>query len=173
MRIEINSPVWYTVAVLIAGCGACTDLKYHKIYNKLTMPSILTGMICHLIFGGLLSSLLGILLGFSAVVFCWMGMLKAGDVKLYMAAGALAGWEFCGYTIVFSILLGGAAATVLMVSRRTGRASLKRVKRYLIHLLYTRQFCPYQPEEESAYFSFGCSIFAGTLAAFWYLLFYS
>lgn len=101
MKIEVSSLVWCTAAVLAAGCGACTDLKYHKIYNKLTMPSILTGMICHLIFGGLLSSILGILLGFLTILFCGISMLKAGDVKLYMAVGALAGWKFCGYTKFF------------------------------------------------------------------------
>lgn len=162
----------YLAAVLAAGIGAYTDLKDHKIYNKLTMPSILLGMVCHLLTGGLrglAGSLLGILAGLVFAVFWILGMLKAGDVKLYMVVGAIAGWRFCGYTMVFSVLIGGIAAFFFMVARKTWRVSWKRLREYLFCLWVTRRFVPYEPEEESAYFSFGACIFAGTLAAVWYL----
>ena len=41
------------LAVLLAGCGAWTDLNDHKIYNRLTLPSVLIGMTLNLLFGGL------------------------------------------------------------------------------------------------------------------------
>lgn len=166
--------VLYLAAVITAGYGAFTDLKSHKIYNKLTMPVIASGLLLNIILGGihgLGDSLLGLFLGFSFLFLWLLGMLKAGDVKLYMAVGALAGWRFCGYTMIYSILLGGAAALGLMVRRKSGCASLYRVKIYLSNLIYSRQFRRYEPEESSGYFSFGCCIFAGTLFAVWKLYF--
>ena len=165
-------PALYLAAVLVAGWGAVTDLHHHKIYNKLTMPTIWLGILLNLLFYGISgckSSLLGILLGMACILFWMSGVLKAGDVKLYMAVGALAGGRFCGYTIMFSVLIGGAVAVVLMMVRKSGRAYGRRLWIYLMHLIYTRQFHRYTPEEQNAYFSFGCCIFAGTLAALWKL----
>lgn len=162
----------HLAAIAVAGMGAYTDLKYHKIYNKLTMRSLLAGLVYHLATGGmrgLSGSLLGIVAG-SVFGFFWiLGMLKAGDVKLYMAVGAVAGWRFCVGTMVFSVLIGGIVASFFMIARKTWKDSCKRLKAYLFHLLYTRRFSSYQPEEQSVYFSFGACIFAGTLAAAWYL----
>lgn len=164
--------VWHMAAVFAAGWGAVTDLKVHKIYNYLTMPSIAVGMLMHLSAegpGGLMDSLLGLGAGIFCMLFWFLGMLKAGDVKLYMAVGALGGWKFCGYTIFYSILIGGIAALGIMLIRKSGRASLKRLWIYVLNLAYTKQFQPYRPEEKHAYFSFGSCIFAGTLAAVWHL----
>ncbi len=166
--------VLYLTAVLAAACGAATDLTRHKIYNKLTISVMWAGIFMNLFFfgiGGLKNSLLGLGLGSLCILLWILGMLKAGDVKLYMAVGAAAGWKFCGYTVVFSILIGGVCAAGQMVWKKSGRASLRRVGVYLTNLLYTRQFHCYRPESQDAYFSFGSCIFAGTLAAVWLLCF--
>lgn len=156
------------LAVLVAAWGAVTDLRTHKIYNRLTGPSILAGIVLHVFFWGIrgfFNSLLGLLLGVCCTVFWVLGMLKAGDIKLYIAVGALGGWKFCGYTIIFSVLIGGIVSVILMLSRKSGRASLKRLWKYFIFLGYTKKFSMYHPEESHAYFSFGSCIFAGSLAA--------
>lgn len=171
--MEIRIPVLYLAAVLAAGYGAFTDIKDHKIYNKLTLLLIPAGFLTNLLLygiSGLKNSLGGFLLGISFVLFWLMGMLKAGDIKLYMAIGALAGWRFCGTVLVASIFVGGIASVCVMMVRKSGKASLKRLGIYLVNLFYTRQFHMYQPEEENAYFSFGCCIFAGTLVAVFYCM---
>ena len=163
-------PIFYLAAVLAAGWGAGTDLIRHKIYNKLTIPAVLAGIFLNLVLygtGGLKDSLLGFGMGSLCILFWILGMLKAGDVKLYMAVGALAGWKFCGYTIVYSVLTGGVFAVGRTILKRNGRESFRRVGTYLTHLLYTKQFHSYQPESQDAYFSFGACIFAGTLGAVW------
>lgn len=161
----------YLTIILITGMGAYTDFRYHKIYNKLTILSILAGMGHHLLTGGLrglLVSLFGLFIGCIFAIFWIMGMLKAGDVKLYMAVGAIAGWKVCGYTMVCSVLFGGVAAFFFMMIRKNGRASGNRLKEYMLHLLYTKQFCTYQPDDKNAYFSFGGCIFIGVLIAVWH-----
>ncbi|MGN0158806.1 MAG: prepilin peptidase [Brotaphodocola sp.] len=163
---------FYLAANVIAAFGAFTDLKYHKIYNKLTFPSMAAGLAFRLIFfgiSGLKISLFGILMGTVFGIFWILGMLKAGDIKLYMALGAFGGWRFCGYTMIYSVLTGGIVALCLMVIRKSGRESLERLKIYILHLFYTKRFMTYKPVSEKGYFSFGCCIFVGSVMAAWYL----
>ncbi len=159
-------------AVMVAGIGTYTDLKTHKIYNKLTIRTIMIGLVLNMFLRGikgLADSVLGILLGSVMGVFWILGMLKAGDIKLYMAVGALAGWRFCGYTWIASVLFGGVVAAGLMMVRKTGRTALRRLKEYALNILYTRTFYTYEPTGDSGYFSFGGCIFVGTLVALWKL----
>lgn len=155
------------VAVLIACVGAAMDFKTHKILNKLTVPSVLAGLILNLLFGGLAglcNGFLGALVGFT-FIFLWMlGVLKAGDVKLYMAIGALGGWRFGLNTMIFSILIGGIAAFWVMLTRKTGRMALDNLWNYIKNLFLTRRFHTYEGIE-SAYFCFGVCIAAGAIAA--------
>lgn len=156
-------------AIGVAVIGGIGDWKRRKIPNRLTFPVMLAGLAGNLVLrggAGLLDSAAGIGTGFLVFFLFAIGALKAGDVKLYMAVGAVAGWRFCGDTIIWSILLGGAAALLLMASRRTGRRALKNLWLYFVNLLYTRKFRMYQPESELSYFSFGCCIAAGAAAAF-------
>lgn len=155
----------------IAFAAAITDKREHKIYNKLTLPSILLGLLLNLLFfglSGLGNSLFGLAVGMAFSVFWLLGMLKAGDIKLYMALGALCGWRFCVVVMAASVIVGGAAAVVLLFLRKTWRVTFRRLKLYFLNLYYSRSFQTYQPEEESAYFSFGCCIFAGAFIGSWY-----
>ena len=98
-----------------------TDLRDHKIYNKLTLPSMAAGLLAGLVFRAqevLCRGVLGILMA-SLSLICWfLGVLKAGDVKLYMAVGAWTGWQFTGLVLISSMLSGGAAAACLMLFRK-------------------------------------------------------
>ena len=158
----------------VAAAGAVTDLREHRIYNKLTIPAMALGLILNLLFfgfQGLTGSLFGLFTGLLFSVFWLLGMLKAGDIKLYMAVGTLCGWRFCSWTMITSVLVGGAAAVVLLFLRKTWRVTFQRLKIYFLNLYYTKELKPYQPEEQSAYFSFGCCIFAGALISTWYCYF--
>lgn len=155
------------VAVLIACVGAAMDFKTHKILNKLTVPSVLAGLILNLLFGGLAglwNGFLGALVGFTFILLWMLGALKAGDVKLYMAIGALGGWRFGLNTMIFSILIGGVAALGVMLARKTGRIALKNLWNYIKNLFLTRKFHTYEGTE-SAYFCFGACIAIGAIAA--------
>lgn len=153
------------IALFVTCAGAYMDLKHQKIPNKLTMPSILLGVLLNNLFkglDGLAGSLAGIAVGFSFFLLFALGALKAGDVKLYMALGALGGWFFCVEVMVCSVLIGGVVSLCIMITRRQGRDSLRSLWNYGINLLLTRQFHMYKPYSEASYFSFGCCICAGT-----------
>lgn len=111
---------------------------------------------------GIGDSCLGILLGFSFILLWLLGALKAGDVKLYMAVGALGGWRFALSVMVSSILIGGAAAVCIMLARKSGRRSIKKLWVYACNLFLTREFHTYQSDDAS-YFCFGVCIAAGAV----------
>ncbi|NBI71575.1 hypothetical protein D3Z50_10970 [Clostridiaceae bacterium] len=157
-------------AALIACCGAATDVTRHKIYNKLTFPSMAASLFLYTASGGLqglFCSASGLFAGLAFGIFWLAGMLKAGDIKLYMAIGAAAGWRFVLACGLYSLLIGGMAACAVMISRKTGRTAFRSVMFYLIRLVYTRRFEMYQPASEDGYFSFGCCIAGGVFAAIW------
>lgn len=170
--MEIAYIVLKGAAVAVAAAASITDLKTRKIPNKLTFSAMLAGLACNLVlfgFKGLIGSFLGILMGFAAFIFFAIGALKAGDVKLYMAIGAFTGWRFCGYAIVYSILVGGVAAFIFMLLRKSGRTALKNLKNYFVNMFYTHHFYMYQSQDTSSYFSFGCCILVG-LVITWLVL---
>ena len=170
--MEIAYIILKGAAVAVAAAASITDLKTRKIPNKLTFSAMLAGLACNLVlfgFKGLIGSFLGILMGFTAFIFFAIGALKAGDVKLYMAIGAFTGWRFCGYAIVYSILVGGVAAFIFMLLRKSGRTALKNLKNYFVNMFYTHHFYMYQSQDTSSYFSFGCCILVG-LVITWMVL---
>jgi prepilin peptidase CpaA len=114
------------LAIFLAIC-AYTDGTKGKIYNKVTFPTALVGLLLHITFGGvsgLLWSLvgLGVGLGIQWIPFM-LGLAKAGDVKLLMAVGALKGWAFC----CFGFLYGAAAFGLISLPWLLRRGELKGV----------------------------------------------
>ncbi|MCK5879166.1 MAG: prepilin peptidase, partial [Holophagae bacterium] len=76
---------------VVAVC-AVTDILYGKIYNKITYPVILLGVILAIFSGFMVlkASLVGLLVGFLLYFLVFMmGGFGGGDVKLMTAIGAL------------------------------------------------------------------------------------
>lgn len=104
------------LAVLIA---AVTDVWKYRVYNALTIPVLLSGLIYHGLVGGrvgLSGSLLGVLFGFVAlIVFYVLGGMGAGDVKLMAAIGAWLGMPLTFYVLLASALAAGIYAAGLLI----------------------------------------------------------
>ena len=114
------------LAIFLLIC-AYTDGTRSKIYNKVTFPTMVVGLLLHLGFGGfsgLLWSLLGLCVGMAIQWVPFMlGLAKAGDVKLLMGVGALKGWAFCA----FGFLYGAAAFGIISIPWLLRRGELKGV----------------------------------------------
>src|SRR6476659_7129766 len=85
-----------TLVVLIAAIvAALTDVVKFKVYNFLTVPLMIAGLVYHGFTGGpsaLVGSALGLLLGGGLLmIFFLMGGMGGGDVKLMAAIGAWLG----------------------------------------------------------------------------------
>ncbi len=106
-------------AALIVLIAAGTDVWKFKVYNVLTFPALLTGLVASTCLGGwdgLRTALLGAALGLGLlIVFFAMGGVGAGDVKLLAALGAWLGPNMIYQVFIASALAAGLYAVVLLV----------------------------------------------------------
>lgn len=81
------------LALLTLIAAIATDLKYQKIFNKLTFPVMAIGMAWWIYQGDPWFGVLGLAVGFGMTfpAFALGRTLRAGDAKLMMAVGALLG----------------------------------------------------------------------------------
>ncbi|PQV64913.1 prepilin peptidase CpaA [Abditibacterium utsteinense] len=123
----------FALAIFLAIC-AYTDGTRAKIYNKVTFPAMLAGLLLHGIFGGaqsLIYSALGLAVGFGIQFVPWMlGLAKAGDVKLLMAVGALKGWAFCCFGFLYGALAFGLISIPWLLKRGELKAVGQNLKGY-------------------------------------------
>ena len=101
---ELTIPV--IITLLGAAIAAFTDARTGKIYNKLTGPLILAGLITNIALGQPTVGLLGFLLATAIHMPTWfLQIQKGGDVKLIMGIGACMGWEFiASFTLYYALL---------------------------------------------------------------------
>ncbi len=125
-----------------------TDGVKSRIYNKVTFPAMLAGLLLHGIFGGLSGlgwSLLGWAVGMGIQWIPFMlGLAKAGDVKLLAGVGALKGWAFC----TFGFLYGAVAFGLISLPWLLRRGELKAVGRNLrnyVEVAVVTQIAPDAP----------------------------
>ncbi|QDT38140.1 A24 family peptidase [Stratiformator vulcanicus] len=91
------------LAVLLTGLAVysvitlVTDIRYHRIPNKVTVPMFAAGWIYQLAFAGLpglADGGLGFLAGFGILFILWMiGAAGGGDVKLMGGLSVWLGWQ--------------------------------------------------------------------------------
>lgn len=93
------------LAVAMVLLATVTDLLEHKIYNVLTFPMMLVGILGHLVAGTWWEGLAAtIAVGAPFFLLYALNILKAGDVKLFMAVGALLGLKLGGTAALFSVI---------------------------------------------------------------------
>ena len=117
--MPLLSPFPAVVVIVAALIAAATDIWKFKVYNALTLPLLLGGLIYHAAtagWAGLANSALGLLFGFAILLlFYAMGGMGAGDVKLMAAIGAWLGMPMTFYVFIASGLAGGVYAVALLV----------------------------------------------------------
>jgi prepilin peptidase CpaA len=119
--------------------AAATDLFRGKIYNWLTLPGVVCGLIAAFALGGLPA--LGnsaLAVGLALVLYGWMfgiGVLGGGDVKLLMAFGAWGGTAYTADVALLGILLGGVFGVFHLVVRGRAVAFARKIYQVVLSLL--------------------------------------
>ncbi len=109
--------LFYLISLLLV--AAVWDLRFHKIPNWLTFPSMIVAIFYHSGSGGtagFLFSLLGIGAGMAFFIIPYsMGGMGAGDVKLMGAIGGLLGVQGILQAALWTALVGGLYAAALLI----------------------------------------------------------
>jgi prepilin peptidase CpaA len=110
--------LWPTAAVVLL--AAIIDLRTQRIPNWLVLPFLLAGLAASGItrgWSGLGQSLLGVLIAtFALGIFCYLGGMGVGDLKLCAAIGAWVGPSQLVTALVFTGLAGGVIAICWVVA---------------------------------------------------------
>lgn len=154
------------IIAVASGIAAYSDYKIRKIKNKLTISLALLGLLINLITKdiGIGQAILGF---FSAFIICLpfylLKMLRAGDIKLFMAIGAMLGFTGLIDIMAKSILCGAIIALVIGIKQRKLLKRFQYLWYYLKNIFYTRKISAYITEDKQSdgYFPFGIAIFFG------------
>lgn len=116
-RLVLDVPL---VAVVVL--AAWTDVRDGKVYNWLTYPAAVAGLLLNAAFRppglGLPQAALGLLVGFVPLFLAYAaGALGGGDVKLTGAVGAFLGPWAMLYALLYTFLAGAVFCLLLIVAR--------------------------------------------------------
>ncbi|WP_071394552.1 A24 family peptidase [Bacillus tuaregi] len=108
-----------------------TDVKDRRIFNIITFPAMIIGILIHTMtngLDGLVFSMMGLGTGFALLIipYALKGM-AAGDVKLLMAIGALKGTAFVIGSFLYIAIAGGIIALAILIIKKELISSLERI----------------------------------------------
>ncbi|WP_165863912.1 A24 family peptidase [Capsulimonas corticalis] len=105
MMHDIVIPLLLSIVLLVA---VITDLGKKKIYNWLTFPAIVMGIILNTVshgWHGLSFAFCG--MGIACLSLFITGGMKFGDMKLFMAVGAMTGPGFMLWALLCTFVISG------------------------------------------------------------------
>lgn len=123
-----SAMAWGAVFTLLLAVGCVTDVRERRIPNVLVALLLAGGLLFSASSGpigtSLVRSLAGVVAGFGIwIVFYIVGVIGAGDVKFFAAAGAWLGPGATWRAAVIAAVAGGVLAVVFLVrERRLGNA---------------------------------------------------
>jgi prepilin peptidase CpaA len=130
----LTYPAAASVCALVA---SVFDVRSRKIPNFITFPAFGFGLLLHLVLGGwrqLLTALAaGIICGLIFFLFYVAGGMGAGDVKLIMAVGCIAGLSHIAYILVLTAISGGLMAVVLALAKGRFQETIMNVGEIASH----------------------------------------
>lgn len=167
MVLPLKTVLVLSLLILALQC----DIKTYKIKNTLIFPYILLGILINLFVGklfGIFDWVLGIL---TPTIFLLplylLGMVGAGDIKLFSAIGSIMGYRFVLLSMMLSFLLGGIIALIIAFTREAFKKCFVNLLQYLKTCLLTFSIQTYTKIEDSSNrFPFSIAVVGGTIVSF-------
>jgi prepilin peptidase CpaA len=163
-------------AIAISLIAAVTDLRSRRIPNWLTYSAMLLGVGHHTIANGVLGFFFGtggLFLGLALlIVFYLAGGMGAGDVKLMGAVGGLLGPKGVFIAFIFTALVGGIYAIMLLLVRFRVKGTAVRLSTMFSSLRCGTSLtaAPVGTNEKTAVLNYGVAIAIGVaLSIIWNL----
>jgi len=149
--------------------AAIHDIEFHKIPNWLTYPTMMIGIVGHTWTNGLeglLFSVSGVGVGVAVLIIPYLlGGMGAGDTKLMGAVGSLLGPRAAFVAFIFTGLIGGIYALVILARYGNLKSTFKRYGIILKTFFFTQKliYIPPSREEMKPKLCYGVAIAVGTL----------
>jgi prepilin peptidase CpaA len=135
------------VLILIA---AVYDWKYRRIPNWLTLTGVVVGLGANVMLAGISGAWLSVSgAGLALLIYLPLYALRAlggGDVKLMAAIGALVGPFVWWWIFVYTALIGGVIALVVIVTRGRFQRTFKNLGMIVLSLVRLRRPADTNPE---------------------------
>lgn len=152
--------------VAVVGVGCFFDVREARIPNLLTFPAMALGLAANGLLGGLhglAMAGLGLAAGFAILLVPFMlDWVKAGDVKFLAAIGAVKGWPFVGWAVLYGALWGGALALAFLLGRRRLKRAVRGAVGYVLALLMLGE-TRFSANPKSGYLPYGLAIALGAI----------
>ena len=158
-----------TTLLLLSCAASCADLRTGKIPNSI----IAAGLACGL-FGGFIrngpAGEITALLGAAEpllflIIFFYLHMMGAGDIKLLSVAGAFTGPVRIMHILIYTFLIGGIYSSLLLIKRGNVHSRFHYVIEYIRDWFSTGRPGSYLDGAlEDGKFSFSVPILLGILA---------
>jgi prepilin peptidase CpaA len=164
--------------VLAAGLtvSVYTDVRWGKIFNKITFPLILAGFLLNSLFFGLEGSLeslkgFGAAIGLALLLTLIAGPgLGGGDIKLLAAIGALCGPQFVLWTSLFSALAGSILFLIPLLRRGIFLYTVRNFAGNIYRKYVLQMPVDVAQGSRSGKQPFSVAIVAGVVLAFFHLM---
>jgi prepilin peptidase CpaA len=123
---------WGAVFTLLLLVAAVVDIRQRRIPNSGVLALLISGLVFSLttrpLVGALSASLLGCLLGFGLFIAFWpMGLIGAGDVKLFAAIGVWLGPAATWQAALIAAIVGGVMALYSLARTRQVTTAIRRI----------------------------------------------
>ena len=157
------------ILTLVLVIASATDILWKRIPNWLTFPAIIIGVIMNTFSGGFqgcLLSVAGVLLGMALFLPLYLkGGTGAGDVKLMGAVGGFLGPTGVFYAFLFSSIVGGMYAVLLLLRHGLFKETFLRYWNMVRSFLVYRVPCYIPPRDPAGMpvLKFGVAIAVGTI----------
>jgi prepilin peptidase CpaA len=167
----VMKPEVMIVLVAVLAIASVTDIRSHRIPNRLILPATLAGLGLNIIPAGargLLFSIEGLFLGMGLfIIFYLMGSMGAGDVKLMGAVGSMLGPHMVFMAALCTVLMGGIYALAVIALHPAARAVRIAVMGTLMSFFYSHSLRYDGPATggKPPRLCYGLAIAAGTVAA--------
>ena len=159
------------VLTVVLVTAAVIDIRFQRIPNLLTYPTMVAALGYHFLINGvdgLLFSAGGLIVGIALFIVPYlMGGMGAGDTKLMGAVGAVLGIRGVVIASFSTAFIGGIYALVLLAVRyKYSKAFISRWATTLKTLIFTAQYIsiPEAENERKPELCYGVAISIGTIS---------
>jgi prepilin peptidase CpaA len=166
---------------VILAIAAYTDIRERKVFNKLTYPAFLVGLLIHPIATmslaglgwGLLAGLVALVIGLLILPLGWIG---GGDIKLLAVVGAFLGLQGLAQVFFYSVICGFALGMIMALFSGYLFEMFRRLFLFIRGLIRmviyrTRNVASPLEKDQRSHMPFAVAIFAGGILA-WLDAFY-